>query len=197
MQGVKDFSYTIAITTGMSGQRGCKHMFQELLIAILKAGLPVGLASYALAWWAIKRNYLGEVNTIKDLEAGIKKQKKDKKNKNSSEESKQPGDPLHNKWLAFGGGFYGVVGLLTYARVELGEIRDFVMQFEGFWALISGVSLDMFIDLLIEGIMNFVIAIAWPMYWISEIRSDRIWIWFAVAYGAYWAGTRLALHLKK
>ena len=54
-------------------------MFHELLIAILKAGLPVGLASYGLAWWAIKKNYLGEINTFKDLEAGIKKHKKDKK----------------------------------------------------------------------------------------------------------------------
>lgn len=179
-------------------------MFHELLIAILKAGLPVGLASYGLAWWAIKKNYLGEINTFKDLEAGIKKHKKDKKkhkkdkkDKKNGEQSKPAGDLLHNKWLAFGGGFYGVVGLLTYARVELGEIRDFVQQFEGFWALISGVSLDMFIDLFIDGIMNFVVAIAWPAYWISEIHSDRIWIWFAVAYGAYWAGARLALQLKK
>ncbi len=56
-------------------------MFQEIFIAILKAGLPVGLASFALTWWAIKKNYLGEISTIKDLEAGIKKQKKDKKDK--------------------------------------------------------------------------------------------------------------------
>ncbi len=104
---------------------------------------------------------------------------------------------MHNKWLAFGGGFYGVVGLLTYARVELGEIRDFVQQFEGIRALISEVSLDMFIDLFIDSIMNFVVAIAWPAYWISEIRGGPIWIWFAVAYGGYWAGTRLALQLKK
>ena len=34
-------------------------------------------------------------------------------------------DPVHNKWLAFGGGFYGIVGLLTYAVVEFGELRDF------------------------------------------------------------------------
>ena len=185
-------------------------MLQELFIALVKAGIPVGLASYALVWWVLKQNYLGDIHSLKDLDAGIKKHKKDRKNdkknrkndkknrsdKNSDREPASAGDPLHNKWVAFGGGFYGLVGLLTYARVELGEIRDFVLQFEGIGAFFSGISLDMLINLFIEGIMNFVIAIAWPAYWISEIRSDRVWIWFLVAYGAYWAGARLALQRK-
>ena len=183
-------------------------MLHELLIAMVNAGIPVGLASYALVWWVLKQNYLGEIHSLKDLDAGIKKHKKDKKNdkkdrkndknngKNNGREATSAGDPLHNKWVAFGGGFYGLVGLLTYARVELGEIRDFLLQFEGIGAFLSDISLDMFINLFIEGIMNFVIAIAWPAYWISEIRSDRVWIWFLVAYGAYWAGARLALKRK-
>lgn len=179
-------------------------MLQELFIALVNAGIPVGLASYALVWWVLKKNYLGEINSLKDLDAGIKRHKKDIKNdkknrKNDKTSDKEPtpaGDLLHNKWVAFGGGFYGLVGLLTYARVELGEIRDFLLQFEGIGAFISDISLEMLIGLFIEGIMNFVIAIAWPAYWISEIRSDRVWIWFLVAYGAYWAGARLALQRK-
>jgi hypothetical protein len=103
-------------------------------------------------------------------------------------------NPVHNKWLRFGGGFYGVVGLLTYAVVELGEIRDFFTQFDGLASLISDISVDLFIGLFIDSIKNFVVAIAWPIYWLSDIRSDHIWIWFVVAYLSYWAGSRYALH---
>ena len=91
------------------------------------------------------------------------------------------------------GGFYGVVGLLTYAVVELAEIRDFFTQFESIGALIAGISIESLIGLFIGALMNFIVAIAWPAYWISDIRSDYIWIWFLAAYAGYWAGTRLAL----
>jgi hypothetical protein len=162
-------------------------MVQEIIIAVLKAGLPVGLATYALVWWALKKDYLGSVASLKDVEQGVKRLSKDKAGKKNR-------DPLHNKWLAFGGGFYGVVGLLTYVVVELGEIRDFFMQFESIGALISSLSIDLFIGLIIDGLMNFMVALAWPVYWISSIGGGRIWIWFGIAYAGYWAGVRIALH---
>jgi hypothetical protein len=162
-------------------------MLQEIMIAALKAGLPVGLASYALVWWALKNDYLGSVASLKDVAQEVKRHSKDKAGKKNR-------DPIHNKWIAFGGGFYGVVGLLTYVVVELGEIRDFFQQFESIGALISSLSIGLFIGLIIDGLMNFIVAIAWPAYWISSIGSGHIWIWFAVAYAGYWAGVRIALH---
>lgn len=162
------------------------HMIQEFFTAVFKAGLPVGLASYALVWWALKNNHLGSVVSMKDLKGKVKRLAKDKK-------SKAKADPIHKKWLAFGGGFYGVVGFLTYVVVEIGEIRDFIVQFESIRVFISEISTDMFIALFVDALKNFIVAIAWPVYWMSDIRSDHIWIWFAVAYGGYWAGARYAL----
>jgi hypothetical protein len=162
------------------------HMIQAFFSAVFKAGLPVAIASYALVWWALKNDYLGSVASMKDLKGKVKQQAKDK-------ESKTKTDPVHKKWLAFGGGFYGVVGFLTYAVVEIGEIRDFIVQFESIRVFISEISIDMFIALLVDALKNFIVAIAWPVYWMSDIRSDHIWIWFAVAYGGYWAGARYAL----
>lgn len=161
-------------------------MISEIFIALIKVGLPVGLTSYGLVWWALKKNYISEVASVKSFELAVKKRKKDKS-------LKKDGDPFHRKWLAFGGGFYGVVGLLTYAVVEIAEIRDFIFQIGGFIEMIKNFSFNMVINLLVGAIMNFVAAIAWPAYWMSEIQSERIWIWFLVAYGGYWAGTRLAL----
>jgi len=161
-------------------------VISEIFIALFKVGLPVGLTSYGLVWWALKKNYISEVASVKSFEQAVKKRKKDKA-------LKKQGDPVHRKWLAFGGGFYGVVGLLTYAAVEFAEIRDFILQFGGFIEMIKNLSLNFVISLLVGAIKNFVAAIAWPVYWLNEIHSEHIWIWFVVAYGAYWAGSRLAL----
>jgi hypothetical protein len=171
---------------------GLAAMIETIIFAAFKAGLPVALASYGLTWWALRNDYLDSVVDITELEKQIKQQSKDKKNRDQA-------DPVHNKWLAFGGGFYGVVALLTYVVIELGEIRDFFLQFEGIRAFFSGLSFGMLIDLVIDAFMNFILAIAWPWYWLGDIAGEYIWVWFAVAYGGYWAGTRLALrqHIDK
>ncbi|MEE8338765.1 MAG: hypothetical protein V3R56_01405 [Xanthomonadales bacterium] len=189
-------------------------MVRELFRALFLAGIPVAVTSYLLIWWALKNQYFKDVSTLKDVEGHFKglskarsRQKKEEKRRRKKGESAvelETGQQeihkmnlVHNKWLSFGGGFYGVVGLLTYAVVELGEIRDFITQFDGFLSLISDITLELFIGFFINSIVNFVVAIAWPAYWLSDIRSDYIWMWFVAAYAGYWAGIRFALHLGR
>jgi uncharacterized membrane protein YqjE len=186
-------------------------MVRELFRALFMAGLPVAVTSYLLIWWALKNRYLQGASSLKDVEVHFKgvskarsrqkKEEKKRRKKGGDAVDTEPGqleshkmNPVHNKWLSFGGGFYGVVGLLTYAVVELGEIRDFITQFDGFLSLISDITVELFIGFFINSIINFVVAIAWPFYWLSDIRSDYIWMWFVAAYAGYWAGIRFALH---
>ena len=183
----------------------------EILRAALTAGLPVGLASYGLVWWAIRKRHFGAVGKVREMEHEAKRLSRDmaaekkrfkKARKAAGKDSKavppEAGvtalNPFHSKWLAFGGGFYGVVGLLTYGVVELGEIRDFIFGFDGLSGFIAHLGIDTLIGMFVGAIKNFVVAIAWPVYWLSDIRSDYIWVWFAVAYGAYWAGAKYALY---
>ncbi len=161
-------------------------MISEFISALLKAGLPIGLCSYGLAWWAMKKNYIASVDSMKSFEQAVKIRKKDKS-------LRMEGDAVHRKWLKFGGGFYGVVALLTYAVVELGEIRDFILQLGGLVELIKSLSLDLLINLLVGAVKNFLVAIAWPAYWMGEVHSGRIWLWFIAAYAGYWVGVHLAV----
>jgi len=181
-------------------------MIGEFFRAFFQAGIPVAITSFLLVWWAQKNGYISTVSGLKEFESEVKRLSKAKSsNKKKKKEGIAEADledihqmnPVHNKWLRFGGGFYGVVGLLTYAVVELGEIRDFFTRFDGLASLISDISVDLFIGLFIDSIKNFVVAIAWPVYWLSDIRSDHIWIWFVVAYLSYWAGSRYALHMAR
>ena len=184
-------------------------MVFEFFRALLLAGLPVGLASYFLFSWALRRRPPGAVTSLQALQRELKqqskeraKQKKENKNKRDLAAVMAEGahfsrdsqlDLIHNKWLTFGGGFYGVVGLLTYAVVELKDLWDFFIGFESVWVLLSQLGLDTLIGLLVEALRNFIVAIAWPAYWLSDIRSDYIWLWFVLAWFGYWVGARLAL----
>ena len=167
-------------------------MLKTLFQAIFQAGLPVAVTSYLLVWWALRHGYLEEVRNMKEVEKGFKQYSKKKKDSENNNERRL--NPVHNKWLTFGGGFYGVVALLTYAVVELGEIRDFVARYDGLVGLISQLSFGLIIEFIIDAVMNFVVAIAWPVYWLGDIAGQYIWLWFLVAYGGYWAGIRTALN---
>lgn len=160
-------------------------MIQEFFSALFKAGLPVGVTAYLLVWWALRNGYLSDVETVKDVELQVKRLRKDK-------EGKKSGDPVHRKWLALGGGFYGVVALLTLIYIELTDILGFIRNFDGFASLAELLSISTLVGIFIETLTNTFMALAWPAYWLSDLRVDHAWMWFAIAYGGYWIGSHLA-----
>jgi len=183
-------------------------MILELLRALLLAGLPVGAASFFLFTWALRRRAPGGVRSLKVLQSELKAESKERAKLKKSQKRDVASllaegaqfsrdaqlDLIHTKWLRFGGGFYGVVALITYAVVELGDLWAFAMRFESFWMLIANFGLNTLIGLLVNALQNFIVAIAWPAWWLSNISSQYVWFWFVAAYAGYWAGARLALH---
>ncbi len=163
-------------------------MLYELVEALIEAGLPVALLSFALMYWSLHRGHLQETGDMKALRKELKQLSKNK------EERKKAGDPIHNKWMKFGGGFYGVVGMLTLLVIEWADIKQFgLSSFQGMIDNFGiGMLIELFIDLMIESFKNFIAAIAWPIYWMGAIESDRIWLWFLAAYAGYSGGTHLA-----
>jgi len=87
------------------------------------------------------------------------------------------------------------VALYTYGLVEWNEIRDFVADFGGLGAFIQNLNIDLAFEILINGLMNFVVAISWPLYWMDEFDAGRIWIWGGIAYVGYWFGIKAAMHI--
>ena len=99
--------------------------------------------------------------------------------------------------MSFGGGYYGIVALITYAVVEFAEVRSFLANFEGIAHFIETIGIEMLIDFFINSIMNFVAAIGWPAYWIAEVDRANIWIWFLASYLGYSLGNHFAYDLMK
>jgi hypothetical protein len=101
-------------------------------------------------------------------------------------------NPVHGKWMKFGGGFYGIVALYTYGLVEWKEVSQFIASFGGFSEFINNLSIQVLIRMFIEGLKNFITAISWPVYWMGDFGPQRMWIWMAIAYAAYWLGMKAA-----
>lgn len=168
-------------------------MIIDFLEALLKAGVIVTLITFAMVHWSLRKGYIDPA-LINDKSKPGKKRKASKQEK---KQAKENGNFLYKKWLKFGGGYYGIVALMTYALVEMKEVQTFFANFESISHFISTISFQMLVNLFIESIMNFVTAISWPAYWIGAIDSRHIWVWFIASYFGYYLGNLYAHHLIK
>ena len=160
--------------------------FTDVINALLTGGLPLFILSFAMLSWALHHGRLTGA-TVKELQSNLEALRKAQKSKNS----RQRIDPATNKWLRFGGGFYGLVALYTWILVESGEVVGFV---SGLGDIVFNLELRELVGLLvrlfIESIMNFVVAISWPVYWLREAKEP--WLLLFVAYAGYWLGLQAA-----
>ena len=97
-----------------------------------------------------------------------------------------------SKWMEFGGGFYGVVAVLTYLVVEGREVYDFLTSEATVMATIAQLGIGDLVQFFINSLMNFITAITWPVYWMGKTSYFSTWIWFLVVYAGYVAGQYLA-----
>lgn len=157
----------------------------EILLTFLGLGIPV----LALTWYMFGRLYqAGELergHTGKALGQSLKELKA--KNKAPETRSK---DFLHNRWMRFGGGFYGLTALWTFAVIEALDLTGFIWNFPGFAALFADGVISFLVDVFTNQITNFVSAMVWFTYWGGD--GGSIFVTFFIAYGAYLAGLKLA-----
>lgn len=168
------------------------NVLKDLFWACLMLGLPMLVLTFCMVSWALHRGIVERTDGVdalrKEIDAFGKQRKKQK------DKDREPINPVHGKWFAFGGGFYGLVALYTYLLVELDEIVDFVT---GLPNLVLRFDVGVLVQFFINSLMNFIAAIAWPVYWMRRAESGHFWMWFLVAYVAYWLGLRLAQQLAR
>ncbi len=149
-------------------------MFQ-LVIAFLSTA-AVSLILYYL----VHKQYGTEFLNENDEEAVLDKKIKD--------DDWSPQNVLMSKWMSFGGGFYGVVAVLTYLVVEFREVVDFFTSQGSLLETVTSLGISDLVNLFVNSIMNFVVAISWPAYWLNKIEGHSVWVWFLVVYSGYLAG---------
>jgi hypothetical protein len=162
-------------------------LIANIIIVILQLGLPVLL----LTWWITDRLYrTGQLN--REHQAGDIKSHLNILKKTWKKDSTTAGY-LEKRWMRFGGGFYGLTALLTFAWIEVSGAVNFVFNFPGLAVLFGDGVIHFLIEVLVNQIMNFVAAIAWVTYWPEwSDNSSNIFIWLLVPYAGYLAGLKLA-----
>ncbi len=166
----------------------------EVIWALLLVGIPVGIFTLALVWWALKRGYLKESTDTSALRLELKTMSKSnkKKKKQAAAVENELQHPLQKKWAKFGGGFYGIVAFFTYIVIEVREVITTIMHLGGFIDFIMQLNFNVIVQMFVQAMLNFVSAMVWPVYWMQRIETGRVWVWFLMAYAGYWAGLKLA-----
>jgi len=162
-------------------------MIEDIIKAILYAGFPIGCFSFLMVYYAYQKGYLSPEITIRSAF-------KDKHNddRQLSKKNKKSLIFLHSKWVGFGGGFYGLVALVTFLYIELKQIVEFFISATGLQSFLNLLSISAFIGMFIDSIMNMIKALVWFVYWPEIFDMSNFFIWVLIAYLGYRLGSYLA-----
>ena len=169
-------------------------MLLEFIKAMLSVGVITALASFVLFCWSLRseqqhasdKTAEGSVGNNGNRHWAIVEQVQ------QSRLYRAQSALLHKHWVEYGGGFYGLIAVLTLLWVEGHEIIDFLGDFDSLAEFFSSDIISSLISLMVNAIMNAVMAFAWPAYWLAEINSSHVWLWFVAAWLGYLGGKRLA-----
>lgn len=172
-------------------------MFIESLRLFFFAFLPIFLITHVMFSRAILSKRIEGFSDQESLKSAIKNMKKQyKSEKKGFDFRKSPSQHVIDKWLYFGGGFYGLMAFVTYMYIEVGQIISFFGRLFSLnlSQLFSSISINMLVNLFIDAIMNLVDAFVWFNFWMKEIEMMNGWVWLVCTYLAYLAGVKTAQH---
>ena len=155
----------------------------DLFTAALLLGLPMAVLSWFVFLWLFASGEISADGDRKTISSELKKARKKIARKERSNARY-----VYDKWMWFGGGFYGLAGLWTFALIEIGQLFGFILDFPG-WSRLAEEGLAGFIiDFLINQLGNLLQGLVWFTWW----PADSILLWLLVAYLGYWSGVELA-----
>ncbi|MFT5756017.1 MAG: hypothetical protein ACI9LM_000729 [Alteromonadaceae bacterium] len=162
-------------------------MIEDIIKAIFYAGIPLGGFSFLMVYYAYKKGYLSPEITIRNAF-------KDKHNddRKLSKKHKKSLVFFHSKWIGFGGGFYGLVALVTFIYIEIKQMVEFLIGVTGVHSFLDLLTLNALIGMFIDSIMNMIKAAIWFTYWPNVFDMSNFFIWILIAYLGYRLGANIA-----
>ncbi len=159
----------------------------DLLKAFLLAFLPIGGLTFLVTYLSYRNGFVRPEDDLKD-EWDISAHGDD----DEGWDNKPSNNFIHQKWLSFGGGYYGLMALLTFTVIEAQQIYSFATNFPGWQAMLDLLNVQDLVDIFVSQIMNLVDAFIWFIYWPDRIYMHNGWVWLGLSYAGYFVGSRLA-----
>ena len=178
-------------------------MVLEIVRASVYGMLPVAFFTFLILQWSISSGRLRRFDSGENLHRQYKKHSKAARKSKRDKESnlkdedrslfhkRAAGDLFHNKITFFGGGFYGTMAVLTYTLIEAVEIWQFLVGLADPSTWINKIGFDLFIEFLLNSIINLVAALVWFNTLPEYIIINNGFIWLGASYLGYLAGLRL------
>lgn len=157
----------------------------ELLHAIVELGLPVAALSWLLFYRLYKRGELARDADHKSIDASLKEIRKTEKESNATSDSL-----LYEKWMKFGGGFYGVAAAWTLVYIEISGVIGVIVHPSTVTQMFRNGIVDLIVQQITGQVSTLVSAAVWFTWWPDKGHGPVLWL--AVAYVAYIAGLNLA-----
>ncbi|MBE1299242.1 MAG: hypothetical protein GJ680_04970 [Alteromonadaceae bacterium] len=139
---------------------------------------------YGLHYFAYLRGLANEDDVVQS--SYLEKTVDGKKQKYKS------GNTFIDKWLDFGGGYYGVVAVVTLLFIEIGELRQFIADWQDLDTFIQSLGIGWLINFFIEQFMNFISAAIWIVHYIGDYSAFQVGIFIGATYVAYNISRKLA-----
>lgn len=157
----------------------------DLFWALLFLGLPMSALSWLLFSWLFSNNDIDRKADGKTLNASLKKLRKKQSRKSRS---RSKAEFVYDKWMWFGGGFYGLAGVWTFAVIEISQFFSFLFNVSAWSELFAGGLVNTIVQFLLNQLFNMLQGLLWFSYWPSE----SMLLWILIAYLGYWVGVELA-----
>lgn len=136
-------------------------------------------------------HYMAYVRGIGDGD-GIVKAKTLRTVVNGKKKKYKSGNGFLDKWLAFGGGYYGIVAFVQFIFIELDQIKDFILNWPGLVVFINSLGINTLVTFLIEQFQNFIAAAIWPVDLMKRYSMTEVVIFVVVTYIVYEASRKYA-----
>lgn len=161
-----------------------------MLFEALYMSISVGIMSYILYALSHKGGYSNKDGAVN---------RKAKLNKDTGlKQDRKTGQFAIDKWLVFGGGYYGTVAFVKLVLSEVGQAYNFLNDWEGILTYLADLGIGTIVSFFINQLQTFIQAIIWPTDYFGDYSLFQLVILLSLSYGSYWWAQNLARahHLK-
>lgn len=142
--------------------------------------LYMSIMVYAASYWLHYRAFDKGLGDAQD----IVKTKALKKDAEGKKRDYKTGHKIIDKWLAFGGGYYGIVALIKLIFIELAQFWSFITDGEAIGEFINTLGLATIVNFFMDQLKNFIAAVIWPVDYLNSFSLLQVAMFIGVTYFA-------------
>lgn len=161
-------------------------MITDIFTSCIESGPGIAVMAYLVFGYAFFNEVIADVSDKKARKASLDALKKDRKKKGRRKNF------VLDRWMRFGGGFYGIAALYTYVIIEIQEVGAFIIRMLDPDNWTFDITIDLLIQLIINSVVNFIQALLWFSIWFPGKGPVGIVAWLLCGYLAYVIAGRVA-----